>query len=96
MIEEAKSIITHCRTLDTRPFGLVPGLYDALLDAKNHRVIGLWISEETSMQESSYKSCGFNTKIYATVIILTFVVSGWTARAVDGDLDPTFGTNAKC
>ena len=47
------------------------------------------------MQESSYKSYGFNTKIYATVIILAFVVSGWTARAVDGDLDPTFGTDGK-
>jgi uncharacterized delta-60 repeat protein len=47
------------------------------------------------MQESGYKSCGFNTKIYATVIILAFVVSGRTVRAVDGDLDPTFGTDGK-
>jgi len=46
------------------------------------------------MQESSYKSCGFSTKIYVTVIILAFVVSG-TVRAVDGNLDPTFGTDGK-
>src|SRR5215470_9007411 len=47
------------------------------------------------MQESNYKSCGFNTTIYATVMILAFVVSGRTVRAVDGDLDPTFGTDGK-
>src|SRR5262245_55744667 len=47
------------------------------------------------MQESSYKSCGFNTKIYATVIILAFIVSERTVRAVDGDLDPIFGTDGK-
>jgi uncharacterized delta-60 repeat protein len=47
------------------------------------------------MQENGYESCGFNTKIYATVIILAFVVSARTMRAVDEDLDPTLGTDGK-
>src|SRR6266576_4089512 len=47
---------------------------------------------------SSFKPCGFNANFYAicaTVIILAFVVSGRTVQAVDGDLDPTFGTDGK-
>src|SRR5215467_16259526 len=47
------------------------------------------------MEESSYKSCGFNTQIYAMAIILAFVVSGQLAQAVDGDLDPAFETDGK-
>jgi uncharacterized delta-60 repeat protein len=47
------------------------------------------------MQENGYESCGFNTKIYATVIILAFVVSARTMRAVDEDLNPTLGTDGK-
>ena len=50
------------------------------------------------MQMSSYKRCRFNAyfhAICATAIILAFVVSGRTVLAVDGDLDPTFGTDGK-
>src|SRR5204862_2697705 len=47
---------------------------------------------------SSFKPCRFNTyfhAICATAITLAFVVSGGTVLAVDGDLDPTFGTEGK-
>src|SRR5947207_1170650 len=47
---------------------------------------------------SSFKPCGFNAyfhAICATAIALAFVVSGRTVLAVDGDLDPTFGTDGK-
>jgi uncharacterized delta-60 repeat protein len=47
---------------------------------------------------SSYKRCRFNVyfhAIRATAIILAFIVSGGTVLAVDGDLDPTFGTDGK-
>ena len=50
------------------------------------------------MRMSSYKRCRFNVyfhAICATAIILAFVVSGGTMLAVDGDLDPTFGTDGK-
>jgi uncharacterized delta-60 repeat protein len=50
------------------------------------------------MQMSNYKRCRFNAyfqAIRATAIILTFFVSGRTVLAVDGDLDPTFGTDGK-
>jgi uncharacterized delta-60 repeat protein len=50
------------------------------------------------MQMSSYKCCRFNAysqAIRATAIILAFVVSGRTVLAVDGDLDPKFGTDGK-
>jgi uncharacterized delta-60 repeat protein len=50
------------------------------------------------MQMSSYKCCRFNAysqAICATAIILAYVVSGRTVLAVDGDLDPTFGTDGK-
>jgi uncharacterized delta-60 repeat protein len=50
------------------------------------------------MQMSSCKCCRFNAysqAICATAIILAFVVSGRTVLAVDGDLDPTFGTDGK-
>src|SRR6266545_3518296 len=50
------------------------------------------------MQMSSYERCRFNLyfhAICATAIILAFVVSGRTVLAVDGDLDPTFGTDGK-
>jgi uncharacterized delta-60 repeat protein len=46
----------------------------------------------------SYESCGSKAKFYAVcakVIILIFVVSGRTVLAVDGDLDPKFGTDGK-
>ena len=43
------------------------------------------------MQMSSFKPCRFHA-ICATVITLAFVVSGQMVLAVDGDLDPTFGT----
>src|SRR5213083_808630 len=47
---------------------------------------------------SSFKPCLFNAyfhAICATAITLAFVVSGGTVLAVDGDLDPTFGTEGK-
>src|SRR5213082_1116202 len=47
---------------------------------------------------SSFEPCRFNTyfhAICATAIALAFVVSGQTVLAVDGDLDPTFGTDGK-
>ena len=47
---------------------------------------------------SSFKPCRYNTyfhAICATAITLAFVVSGRTVLAVDGDLDPTFGTDGK-
>src|SRR5438094_1716665 len=47
---------------------------------------------------SSFKPSRFNTyfhAICATAITLAFVVSGRTVLAVDGDLDPTFGTDGK-
>jgi uncharacterized delta-60 repeat protein len=47
---------------------------------------------------SSFKRCRFNAyfhAISATATILAFVVSGRTVLAVDGDLDPTFGTDGK-
>src|SRR5947208_12176902 len=47
---------------------------------------------------SSFKPCLFNAyfhAICATAITLAFVVSGRTVLAVDGDLDPTFGTDGK-
>src|SRR5438046_8550413 len=47
---------------------------------------------------SSFKPCRFNTyvvAICATASALAFVVSGQTVVAVDGDLDPTFGTDGK-
>jgi uncharacterized delta-60 repeat protein len=47
---------------------------------------------------SSFKPCQFNAyfhAICATAITLAFVVSGQTVLAVDGDLDPTFGTDGK-
>src|SRR5882724_5735970 len=47
---------------------------------------------------SSFKPCRFNAyfhAICATAITLAFVVSGRTVLAVDGDLDPTFGTDGK-
>jgi uncharacterized delta-60 repeat protein len=47
---------------------------------------------------SRFKPCRFNTcfhAICATAITLAFVVSGRTVPAVDGDLDPTFGTDGK-
>jgi uncharacterized delta-60 repeat protein len=50
------------------------------------------------MRMSSYKRCRFNVyfhAIRATAIILAFIVSGGTVLAVDGDLDPTFGTDGK-
>src|SRR5215831_1059121 len=50
------------------------------------------------MQMSSFKPCQFKAYLHAicaTAITLAFVVSGWTALAVDGDLDPTFGTDGK-
>src|SRR5262249_58180822 len=50
------------------------------------------------MQMSSFKPCLFNAyfhAICATAITLAFVVSGRTVPAVDGDLDPTFGTDGK-
>ncbi|HVD95041.1 MAG TPA: delta-60 repeat domain-containing protein, partial [Candidatus Limnocylindria bacterium] len=46
----------------------------------------------------SFKPCRFNAYFYAicaTAITLAFVVSGRTVPAVDGDLDPTFGTDGK-
>jgi uncharacterized delta-60 repeat protein len=46
------------------------------------------------MQMSSFKPCLFHA-ICATAITLAFVVSGGTVLAVDGDLDPTFGTDGK-
>ena len=46
------------------------------------------------MQMSSFKPCRFHA-ICATVITLAFVVSGQMVLAVDGDLDPTFGTDGK-
>ena len=46
------------------------------------------------MQMSSFKPCRFHA-ICATVITLAFVVSGQIVVAVDGDLDPTFGTDGK-
>jgi uncharacterized delta-60 repeat protein len=50
------------------------------------------------MEMSSCKRCRFNAyfhAICATAITLAFVVSGQIAQAVDGDLDPTFGTDGK-
>jgi uncharacterized delta-60 repeat protein len=50
------------------------------------------------MQMSRFKPCRFNAyfhAICATGITLAFVVSGRTVLAVDGDLDPTFGTDGK-
>jgi len=47
---------------------------------------------------SSNKRRRFNVyfhAIYATAITLAFIVSGGTLQAVDGDLDPTFGTDGK-
>src|SRR5438067_2688779 len=47
---------------------------------------------------SSFEPCRFNTyfhAICATAIALAFVVTGQTVLAVDGDLDPTFGTDGK-
>src|SRR3989440_4347731 len=47
---------------------------------------------------SSFEPCRFNTYLHAicaTAIALAFVVSGQTVLAVDGDLDPTFGTDGK-
>jgi uncharacterized delta-60 repeat protein len=47
---------------------------------------------------SGFKPCRFTAylqAICATAIILAFVVSGRTVPAVDGDLDPTFGTDGK-
>ena len=47
---------------------------------------------------SSSKPCRFNAYFHAmcaTAIALAFVVSGRTVLAVDGDLDPTFGTDGK-
>ena len=47
---------------------------------------------------SSFKPCQFNAyfhAICATAITLAFIVSGRTVLAVDGDLDPTFGTDGK-
>src|SRR5213080_1251049 len=47
---------------------------------------------------SSFEPCRFTTyfhAICATAIALAFVVSGGTVLAVDGDLDPTFGTEGK-
>src|SRR5213080_369218 len=47
---------------------------------------------------SSFEPCRFTTyfhAICATAIALAFVVSGQTVLAVDGDLDPTFGTEGK-
>ena len=46
------------------------------------------------MQMSSFKPCRFHA-ICATAITLAFVVSGQMVLAVDGDLDPTFGTDGK-
>ena len=46
------------------------------------------------MQMSSFKPCLFHM-ICAAAITLAFVVSGRTVLAVDGDLDPTFGTDGK-
>src|SRR5919197_5084906 len=46
----------------------------------------------------SRESCRSSAKFYAvcaTVTILAFVVSGRTVLAVDGDLDPKFGTDGK-
>src|SRR6266498_154117 len=51
--------------------------------------------ERTSMQTPHSKLCRFATDwraIGATVIILTLFVNVQMAQAVDGDLDPTFGT----
>ena len=48
--------------------------------------------------QMSFKPCRFNAYFYAicaTAITLAFVVSGRTVLAVDGDLDPTFGTDGK-
>src|SRR6266513_1864142 len=47
---------------------------------------------------SSLKPCRFNAyfhAICATAITLAIVVSGGTVLAVDGDLDPIFGTDGK-
>jgi len=47
---------------------------------------------------SSYKDCPVNAcfhVICAMAITLAFVLSGRTVLAVDGDLDPTFGTDGK-
>ena len=47
---------------------------------------------------SSFKPCRFNAYFHAfcaTAITLAFVISGQTVLAVDGDLDPTFGTDGK-
>src|SRR2546421_4377407 len=47
---------------------------------------------------SSFEPCRFNTYLHAicaTAIALAFVMSGQTVLAVDGDLDPTFGTDGK-
>src|SRR6476646_10978550 len=46
------------------------------------------------MQMNSFKPSRFHA-ICATAIALAFVVSGRTVLAVDGDLDPTFGTDGK-
>ena len=46
------------------------------------------------MQMSSFKPCRFHA-ICARVTTLAFVVSGQMVLAVDGDLDPTFGTDGK-
>src|SRR5215468_3152090 len=50
------------------------------------------------MQTSGYKRCRFNAyfhAISAPAIILAFVVSVRTVLAIDGDLDPMFGTDGK-
>src|SRR5436190_21374051 len=47
---------------------------------------------------SSFKPCRFHIYFHencATAITFGFVVSGGTVLAVDGDLDPTFGTEGK-
>src|SRR5213075_1876689 len=47
---------------------------------------------------SSFEPCRFNSYFHAigaTAIALAFLVSGRTVLAVDGDLDPTFGTGGK-
>ena len=47
---------------------------------------------------SSYKDCPVNAcfhVICAMAITLAFVLSGRTVLAIDGDLDPTFGTDGK-
>src|SRR4026207_806261 len=47
---------------------------------------------------SSFKPRRFDPyfpAICATAIALAFVISGRTVLAVDGDLDPTFGTDGK-